>query len=51
MPLKARGSRTKTKPKGTTSIKSQSGWVQSCKRLMADTPWVTSGITTRAQIR
>ena len=27
---------------------SHSGWVQTCKRLIAVTPWVTSGITTNA---
>ena len=33
------------------SIASHSGWVQTCRRLIAVTPCVTSGITTTEQIR
>ena len=41
----------KTYTKGTTSMTSHNGCVQTCSRLMVDTPCVTSGITTSAQIR
>ena len=40
-----------TTTNGTTSINSHKGCVHTCSRLIADTPWVTSGITTKAQIR
>ena len=51
MPVNAPGSSTHTAANGTTIITSHSGWVHTWKRLMADTPCVTSGITTTAQIR
>ena len=38
-----------TNTKGTTSISNHKGWVQTCSRLMTDTPCVTSGMTTSAQ--
>ena len=37
--------------KGTTSITSQTGCVQACSRLIADTPCVTSGMTASEQNR
>ena len=49
-PTSSSGLLINTKASGNTSIASHNGWVQTCRRLIAVTPWVTSGITTSAQI-